>query len=454
MLPSFLASVSVLVLSGQIGQSQPLSEEAIPWTAAGWCVADAERVVHLPCGWRVRDGTVEREKCEVEGGVFSDGDGDLFYFFGQRSELGRVAVSKDGLSKGGLIARLHACDLTLHAAPSSCKAGFAASARFFALDGKRREVRGWKNDGTEAGVVFSYAGRSEPFVSLAIHPASGDLLLGTGWPQNRICRFRPSGEEVRDCFWPTSGYAMALGNSRGRTWVLGNGAGLLADSKAPSAKCRFGVNANEVRAIAETGRAYFLATTQGVQVYLKTDLSRCARRIGGLANVGAVTVHDGRVLVGAGYRLLNFWLDDGPNDAVSSDETWRIAKKWDERIDKMEVRDGVFYIHDGVHGGTTAFDPRITEWVFRARRQRDADGFDFKTRGDRVRFGRKRDYAAIAKGGELRLYHREGGVLALVQTLPVKATCIAGEGDWLVAYAPEKKALLRYRLSQNPTEVK
>jgi hypothetical protein len=35
-----------------------------------------------------------------------------------------------------------------------------------------------------------------------------------------------------------------------------------------------------------------------------------------------------------------------------------------------------------------------------------------------------------------------------VQTLPVKATCIAGEGDWLVAYVPEKKALLRYRLSE------
>ena len=139
---ALIVAVAGLVLSGSIGQSQPLSGSPIPWTEARWCVSDSGGVVHLPGGWRVRGGSVEREKCEVEGGVFSDGDGDLFYFFGQRSELGRVAVSKDGLSKGGLIARLHACDLTLHAAPSSCKAGFAASARFFALDRKRREVRG------------------------------------------------------------------------------------------------------------------------------------------------------------------------------------------------------------------------------------------------------------------------------------------------------------------------
>ena len=445
---SLIVAVAGLVLSGSIGQSQPLSGEPIPWTEARWCVSDSGGVVHLPGGWRVRGGSVEREKCEVEGIVFSDGDGDLFYFFDQRSELGRVAVTKDGLSNGGVVARLHAWDLALHAAPRSCKAGFASSARFFALDRKRREVRGWKDDGTAAGTVFSYAGRDEQFVSLAIHPASGDLLLGTGWPQNRICRFRSGGEEVRDHVWPASGYAMALGNSRGRTWVLGSDAMLLADSNAPSAKCRFGVHANEVRAIAETGKAYFLATTQGVQAYLKVDLSRCARRIGGLANVGAVAVHEGRVLVGSGYRLLNFWLDDGPNDAVSSDVKWGVAKKWDERIDRMEVREGVFYIHDEVHGGTTAFDPRITEWVFRKRRQRDADGFDFKARGDRVRFGKNGDYAAVAKGDELRLYRREGGALALVQTLPVKATCIAGEGDWLVAYVPEKKALLRYRLSE------
>ena len=445
---ALIVAVAGLVLSGSIGQSQPLSGSPIPWTEAWWCVSDSGGVVHLPGGWRVRGGTVEREKCEVEGIVFSDGDGDLFYFFSQRSELGRVAVSKDGLISGGVVARLHAWDLTIHAAPRSCKAGFAASARFFALDRKRREVRAWKDNGTDAGVVFSYAGRDEQFVSLAIHPASGDLLLGTGWPQNRICRFKLGGEEVRDHVWPASGYAMALGNSRGRTWVLGSDAMLLADSNAPSAKCRFGVHANEVRAIAETGKAYFLATTQGVQAYLKADLSRCARRIGGLANVGAVAVHDGRVLVGSGYRLLNFWLDDGPNDAVSSDVKWGIAKKWDERIDRMEVREGVFYIHDEVHGGTTAFDPRITEWAFRKRRQRDADGFDFKVRGDRARLGRTGDYAAVAKGDELRLYRREGGALALVQTLPVKATCIAGEGDWLVAYVPEKKALLRYRLSE------
>ena len=119
----------------------------------------------------------------------------------------------------------------------------------------------------------------------------------------------------------------------------------------------------------------------------------------------------------------------------------------DERIDLIEVRDGVFYLRDATAGGVTAFDPRVTEWVFRAKRQYDVKDFTFKARVDRVRFGLRRDYAAVAGTDGIRLYrHEASGANRLVQTVPAQATALAGEGEWLVAYEPARKAVVRYRL--------
>lgn len=445
-----LLAAAKLVLSGLIGQSQGPGTEPVPWTDCAWCVADESGDVHFSGGWKVPAGGSEavREENSVPGSVFSDGEGNLFYFYDRRAELGIAIAGPTGIVKGRELARLYHWDLKLHAAPASCGAGFAADGRrFFGLDRRTREVHAWTEGGEDAGVVFSFAERKEPFVSLAIHPGSGDLLLGTGWPENRICRFRPDGTEVKDPFWPASGYALALATSRSGVWVLGSGAARLSESKAVSAQCRFGEFSNVTRMLAETADGYWIATGQGAQFYHKNDLGRCARRVGGLADVGALALHDGRVLVGAGYRMLNFWLDDLPGDPISSDDNWRIAKKWNERIDLIEVRDGVFYLRDATAGGVTAFDPRVTEWVFRAKRQYDVKDFAFKARVDRVRFGVRRDYAAVAAADGIRLYHHEPtGANRLVQTVPAKATALAGEGEWLVAYEPARKAVVRYRM--------
>lgn len=445
-----LLAIVRLALSGLIGQSQDLASDPIPWTDCAWCVTDEAGAVHFPGGWKMPPGggDVVRETNSVPGFVFSDGEGHLFYFYDRRAELGTAIAGPSGLSKGRELARLYHWNLTLHAAPASCRIGYAAGGRrFFGLDRRKREVHAWTEGGEDAGVVLSYADRKEPFVSLAIHPKSGDLLLGTGWPENRICRFRPDGTEAKDPFWPASGYALALATSRSGIWVLGSDAARLSESKALSVQRRFGAFSTSVRMLAETADGYWLATSQGAQFYHRNDLSRCARRIGGLAGVGALALHDGRVLAGAGYRMLNLWLDDQPGDPISSDDNWRVAKKWNERIDLIEVRDDVFYLRDATAGGVTAFDPRVTEWVFRAKRQHDVKDFAFKAKVDRVRFGARRDYAAVVAPDGIRLYHCEdSGENRLVQTVPAQATALAGEGEWLVAYEPERKAIVRYRL--------
>lgn len=446
-----------LMYSGLVGQTNgPESGlDPIPWTDCAWCVTDESDAVHFPGGWKCTSSScqVVREENTVPGVVLSDGEGHLFYFYPQRAELGTVCVGPAGLRKGRTLASLHHWDLKICVAPASCRIGFAAKGRrFFALDRRAREIRAWTEDGTAVGIVFSFADRQEPFVSLAIHPSSGDLLLGTGWPENMVCRFRADGTEVKDPSWPTKGYALTLATTKSGIWILGSDAMRISESKALSAQCRFGHFSNVVRALAETVDGYWLATSQGALFYHKNDLTRCAWRVGGLADVGALALHDGRILAGAGYRMFNFWLDDQPGDTISSDGTWHVAKKWNEKIDLIEVRNDVFYLRDATAGDVTAFDPRVTEWVFRDKRQRKVTNFAFNAGVDRIRFGVRRDYVAVAASDGIRIYHCEAsGANRQVQTLPDTATALAGEGEWLLAYVPSRRAIVRYRLVEDRT---
>ena len=445
--PLMLAAAR-LVFSGVIGQTSPDGAmPPVPWTECGWCVADASGDVHFPGGWRVGKGTrrLEKERNDVPGFVFTDGEGALFYFHPQRAELGLVEVSACGLGKGRALARLHHWDLTLHAAPGSCPRGYAARGRFFALDRRQREVRAWAADGTSAGTVFACGARTNKFVSLAIHPPSGDLLLGTDWPESKVHRFRPDGTEVEDAFWPYPGLAWTLANSGGETWMLGPEAQQIVENRAPKAQRRFGQFANRVRGIAWGGSGFFLATTQGGQYYPANDSRRCAWRIGGVGNVTALAVHDGRILACDGYRMFNFWLDDEPSDPISSDTNWNVAKAWDERVTAIEVRDGVFRLREEKHGRTVVFDPRVTEWVFRAKRLYDDPGGKVVADGRRAHLAGGYEAVAEEAGIVLRRLGPDGKA-AESYRVPAHATYIAGEGEWLVAYEPARKALVRYRL--------
>lgn len=438
-----------LVYSGTIGQTNDKSEP-IAWLSCAWCVTDAQGTVHLPEGWKLQHGGgVAREVNDVPGQVFSDGEGNLFYFYQQRAELGTVVVAADGLHKGAELARAYHWNLVWHAAPASCNVGFATNAhRFFALDRKKREVHAWRADGTDAGVVFSYAARKEDFRSLAIHPASGDLLLGEGWPANSVHRFHVDGSEVKNAFWPYHGYALTLKNIGRETWVLGSDAACIVENLSPELRTRFGKFSNEVYDIAATAEGFVLATTQGAQFYNRNDLKHCAKRVGGLSGVTAMATHAGRLLVCAGYRMLNFWTDDIPGDLITSEVTATVAKHWDEVVDKIEVRDDVFYMNDKVHGRVIAYDPRVTEWVFRAKRQYDVTNVTVKADSRLVRVGKR--CAAWAKDDALELYERGADKQSrLVTRLPYVATYLAAEGDWLFAYVPERKAILRFKLTEN-----
>ena len=434
-----------LVYSGAIGQTvDDGSTNAIPWTSCSWCVTDARGDVHFPGGWKVRKGAraVTRERNTVPGYIFSDGAGELFYFYDRRAELGTVEATAEGLSPKRQLARLYHWDLTLHAAPSGCTTGFAAGGRrFFALDRRTRTVHAWTREGADAGVVFSFADRKEPFVSLAIEPTRGDLLLGDPWPACRVHRFRADGTEVTNAFWPYPGHALTLKNVGKETWILGGGASRITESLAPGARLNLSQLSTTTYDIAATAEGWYIATSQGAQYFARHNSGRCARRVGGLANVTAMAAHGGRLVVCDGYRILLLWADDVGGDIISSDGSSTVARRWDEMVDRIEVRDGVFYLNESKHGRVIAFDPRITEWVFREKRQHDVTGVTVTGDNRRTRLDER--HVAVAADEGIQLL-RDG---ACVQTLPVKATCLAADGDWLFAYVPARKAILRWKLT-------
>ena len=230
--------------------------------------------------------------------------------------------------------------------------------------------------------------------------------------------------------------------------MLGAKAMRIVESKAPSTQRTFGAYANAIRDIVESSEGYFLATTQGGQFYSKKNLDRCSYRIGGLCSVSAMAASEGCLLVCSGHRLLNFWIDDLPDEIITSSETDHVAEKWDEIIDGIEVRDGVFYLNESRHKQVFAYDPRVTEWVFRDRRLRKVENVKVCSNNRKVRIGR--NHAVWAKEEGLCLYERgDDGMIRSIATFPFRATHLAVSGIWLFAYVPEAKAVLRFKFSKS-----
>ena len=153
--------------------------------------------------------------------------------------------------------------------------------------------------------------------------------------------------------------------------MAGQVAQTVDDSLAVREDGAVGRNAYIVRGIARGAGGWWLATTQGAQFYADADTTRSpSRRIGGLADVDAVGILEGRILVAARHRLLSLWLDDRADDPLASDERWLVhADSYDGRCSGIEARDGIFLLRDVGVGKTWAFNPKIANWMQRHMRQ-------------------------------------------------------------------------------------
>ena len=390
-----------LEFHGTIGQYfTPESGAFIPWTSCSWVAADGNGDVHFPDGFVCRRGTrcVVPESCSLPAGrVISDGAGRIFVVRADNGTVAEVKVSEAGLSVGRTIAVM--------GGPTRKVA--AGRQRFLSLDTREKKVFGWTRDGKELGTVLDLREMKAPSC-VAEHPGSGDILVATYWPENKIHRFRGDGTEVRDSCWPAVG-APEIANVGDDTWAYAGGAVRVGRGTTERAQAKFGLDAYPVRGIAASSDGLWLATGQGAQFYPASDPGRCALRVGGISAT-ALAACNGHVYVAAGSKLFDFLLDDGPGDRIRSDESW----KWNlsERFPGANITavmkgEGVLYLKDSSLNRVIAFNPGEETYSRRDRRFFAVADMEVKGESEKMR---------------------------------------SREGEWVVAYDAERHAINRYRV--------
>ena len=446
--PANAASASgMLLLDGFVGQSGSRTN-VVPWTACRYCVSDGVGNVYLPDGIRLPVGGIHPErmaKC-VKGVLMTDGR-DIYSWRAEHCLLKRLAVLPDGLAETSFAFRLDSWKLKLFLAPARCSQGFAAKAKLFALDIEKREVRGWDADAKPVGRLFDFSkslSRPELVRSVAVHQETGDLLIGVHWPECKVHRFNVDGVERIDEVWPFKAMAESFSLADGRVFATGERAYELADKFGSTS---FGVFSGETYGVARVAGGWWLATSQGAQFYTDAAVrsGRAAtRRIGGLSGVTALGLSGGRILVASGYAIFSAWLDDLPDEPLSSDHTWCSLGKWTGAVKAVETAaDGSFLIHwsDGKTRASWQFDPRITAWKDRKKRLHPVP--DAGKAPPPANEARVCGLRAVAEPREIVLYAADG---QRAGSFPMAATALAAEGRWLVAYVPSLNAVARFRV--------
>ena len=441
------ASVA-LVLDGIVGQSGSRTN-VVPWAACRYCVSDGAGNVYLPDGLRIPAGrkNPERMAKSVKGALMTDGL-DMYSWRAEHCMLRRLTVSSDGLAETSFAFRPDSWKQKLFLAPAGCAKGFAAKAKLFALDMEKREVRGWDANAKPVGRLLDYSkllSRPELVRSVAVHPETGDLLLGVYWPECKVHRFNVDGVERIDEVWPFKTMAESFALADGRVFATGERACELADKFGAMS---FGVLSGETYGVARVAGGWWLATSQGAQFYTDAAVrsgGAATRRIGGLVGVTALGLSGGRILVASGYVIGSAWLDDHHDEPLASDRTWCSLGKWAGAVNSVETADdGSFLLHwsDGKTRASWQFDPRITAWKDRKKRLHpipDEEGKALLPANEARVCGLR----AVAELREIVLYAADGHRTG---SFPIAATALAAEGRWLVAYVPDLKAIARFRV--------
>lgn len=329
------AALSVSSGGARLGQSAADGEAPVPWAFCDTCANDARGDVYLTGGYVLRKGCVRPEVLErtVPGTLVSDGR-DLFAWRPASGTIHRVVVTSVGLEDGGELCSLGAAYGRFGLAPHGTRRGFAAKAKVVFLDVASRTVRGWTADGAPLGVLLDYGKalrRPDLACGVGILDGSGDLLVATSHhPEPRVHRFTADGREVTSGAWPCAVLGTRFQFAGGKTWALGCDAVELGE--VPGRGLSFGVNAYAVQGIARGVGGWWLGTSQGAQFYPDGRARAgcpATRRIGGLPDVDALALRDGRVYARSGNRVYALWLDDRPDEPFSSDMMWT-AKRFPE----------------------------------------------------------------------------------------------------------------------------
>lgn len=409
--------------AGTIGQSGTADGAPVAQLAVR-VAADAAGNVVFDGKWFARPGEKKpRALSKTLAGTVM-GDGERIYCVSLYGTTVReAAIKDDALVQAGepiRVADAKGAPAYFAIAPAKCNRGFCASVKFAVLDRAALKVYGFAADGSDAGVLLDYSAhdKAKLFSAVGFLPETGDLLVSTGYPEERIRRFRPGGEEVLNPMWPCKAHGLIV-FSGGRTWALSSSAVAFAEAASPS--LRIGRDASSVSSIAHSGDVVWLGTSQGALAFNAAHPERCITHFGGPGEVRALAIADGRVFAFVGARICQYWLDDLPDEPMSSADVgwlWRIGGKYSGAVTAVGRRaDGLLHFDFEDAGKTTryAFDWSQTLWMQRAKRL-------FVVEGD----------GAMAPQRPADM--PEGDY-----------TAVAVEGDWMVAYSPSRMAIVKFK---------
>lgn len=252
-------------------------------------------------------------------------------------------------------------------APAGLTSGYAGKAKIFTLVGDT--VKAYTENGAALGIVLTVpraTGMTTRFDAVGIEPTSGDLLVGTGYPDMRIYRFDVQGNQVTTGGWPRRGSASSIHIINDTAWLVNDGGaakplqsvqtGNDEDMAIPSywSMYAFGINEDPVG-------GYWLSTSQGL-VHFDRNGQPTQERLGGLSDVKAMRIGaDGTliVLIERGERVARLNIADAANTPFqsNSNEPWRVAANWSDRGKAIAWDGKAYIILDVTSKQLWSFDP-------------------------------------------------------------------------------------------------
>jgi hypothetical protein len=361
-----------LQFSGVLGQSQPVGTKPIATIGMMGVAPDVLGTLWSMSGQELLSFTSANDRYVVSQQVplpafpklGLQGDGAHFYYLGQNNKL----YSIDPSQVGSVPQALCTVDPNARAfavAPNDATQGYAANAKIFILTGNN--VTAYKADGSNAGVILNLPPPPKAawyYCAIGVDPESGDLLVGSYYPDSKVYRYGADGKMTADEDWPRPGIAQQIVNINGTAWATlsGGGAQAIPDRwmpHNPSVESKWTQYPSGL-AIGQSGN-YWVASSQGLCRFNKNGISM-NQRIGGLNGVRTLALPaDGTIIAGVdnGQWQIRLSLGDEPDACFTSNanEPWRVGGGWTDKACAVVPDGGAFLALDETAKAFWRFDP-------------------------------------------------------------------------------------------------
>jgi hypothetical protein len=367
--------------SGVLGQSQPPGAEPLPFIGANGAIVEAKDLRGTtPLVWTAAGTTlygfdptaagVPAVAAKIPlpapvGSLAPRYDGSRLFYFGD----GRLYAVELRSGHATPLGETHFSDKirAFALAPGSYR-----SRKIFVLEGDTVTAYGPQGEPRGAVLTLSRPAKADWwYAAVGIEPSSGDLLVGSYYPDSKIYRFDKDGREVTSGGWPRPGQAASLDIANGLPWVVRYGSGAFPlPPKQERGDVSLEVGGEWMQYVngvaADPKGGYWLAGSEGLTKY-DTRGRSAGVRLGGIDGVRSLALADDGTVIAAvenGQRMIRLGLDDDPSTPLRccANEPWRVAAGWTARAAGLAFDGQLFAVADEVNGQLWSFDPWHTAW--------------------------------------------------------------------------------------------